>query len=284
MLVSVRSSLSAGVATALLAAGVGVAVVSPVAAAPLPVTASPTVQLSALAISLPKPTKPLTNPFGGATGATPGERIINGYNAVQPWVQYGVELGAWGVGWLPWPIGLIAPQLNIGYSAVEPLSRALVYSVAYAVDGQPELIQPTIKNGIQTSVHNLVQGELSWIASYFPPLPPIGGAAVVAPKVVARAGASVPKSAAAVTAVTDTPVSTPTKRARVKAAASTVVTLPVRVDEASSAAPDAASVAAPPASGLAAPRTHAGTRGSKATPGGATPGAASSVKAGRTGR
>ena len=86
MSVSVRSSLAAGVAAAVLAAGAGLAAVSPIAAAPLPVTASPAVQLSALAVSLPKPTKPvLTNPFGGRRRSTPGERIINGYNAIEPW-------------------------------------------------------------------------------------------------------------------------------------------------------------------------------------------------------
>lgn len=254
MLVSVRSSLSAGVAAAVLAAGVGATVVSPVAAAPLPVTASPAVQLSALAVTLPKPTKPLTNPFGGATGATPGERIINGYNAVQPWVQYGVELGAWGVGWLPWPIGLIAPQMNIGYSAVEPLSRAAVYSVAYAIDGQPELIQPTIKNGIQTSINNLVQGELSWIASYFPPLPPIRGAAAVAPK-----------AAASVTGVSITPSS---KRARVRAAVSDVApAAPASITSASTVR----------ASSVRPSRTHAGARGASSS----APHAANSAKAER---
>ncbi len=273
MSVTVRSSLAAGVAAAVLAAGAGLAAASPIAAAPLPVTASPAVQLSALAVSLPKPTKPLTNPFGGATGSTPGERIINGYNAIEPWVQYGVELGAWSVGWLPWPIGLIAPQMNIGYSAVEPLSRAAVYSVAYAIDGQPELIPPTIKNGIQTSVNNLVQGELSWIASYFPPLPPLGGAAaVVAPKPAARAAASAPKPAS-VKAIADVPFAAPGKRTRVKAAASTTIGAAATGEDISPAAPEAGPQA--PAS-----RVHKATRSASK----GTPGAASSVKAGRAGR
>lgn len=264
MVVGVRSPLlSAGLAAAVLAAGAGVAVVSPVATAPLPVTASPTVQLSALAISLPKPTKPLTNPFGGNTGATPGERIINGYNAIQPWAQYGVELSAWTVGWAPWPIGLIAPQMNIGYSAVEPLSRATVYSVAYAVDGQFDLIQPTIKNGIQTSVNNLVQGELGWIASFFPPLPPIRGAAAVKlPKAPVRAAATTAAAAPKRAAAAVVP--------RVKPAAATAVSKP------------AAAVQAPAteARKSPAPRTHKGTRSAAKR----APGAAGSEKSGRSGR
>lgn len=278
MMVSVRSSLTAGVAAAVVAAGAGVAAVSPVRVAPLPMTASPAVQLSALAISLPKPTKPLTNPFGGNTGATPGERIINGYNALEPWVQYSVELGAWGVGWLPWPIGLVAPQMNIGYSAVEPLSRAAVYSVAYAIDGQPELIKPTIQNGVQTSYNNLVRGELGWIASYFPPLPPLRGAASVAPKTAGRAAAALPGAAAGVpgasAAVPRAAAAVPRPAASIRARAA------VRAAAASARAA-AASVAAP------ALRTHADTRGaSKDTRGASkpTPGAAAGVKAGRARR
>lgn len=199
MTVSVRSYLAVGIAAAMISAGTGAAVVSPVAAAPLPVMASPAVQLSALATALPlpaaakPPTKPTTSPFGGGDPSdTPGQRIINSYNALEPWVQYGVDLSAWGVGFLPWPVNLAAPQMTIGYSGVSALSQAVVYSVAYAVDGQPELIGPTLKNGVQTAATNVVQGEIGWIRSYFPPLPPLGGAAtVIAPKAVARAAASV---------------------------------------------------------------------------------------------
>ena len=103
MTVRVKSSLAAGIAAGLVAVGTGVAVVSPVAATPPPVMASPAVQLSALAATLPlpaaakPPTKPTTNPFGGGNPSdSPGQRIINSYNALQPWVQYGVDLSAWG--------------------------------------------------------------------------------------------------------------------------------------------------------------------------------------------
>lgn len=273
MLVSIRSSLSAGIAAAVVAAGAGVAAVAPVASAPLPLLASPAVQLSALASALPKPaaaalpTKPTTNPFGGGgTASTPGERIINSYNAIQPWVQYSVELGAWGVGWLPWPIGLIAPQMNIGYSGVEPISRAVTYSVAYAVDGKWDLIQPTIKNGIQTGVNNLIQGEAAWIASYFPPLPPLGAATVpAAPRAAARA--------AAATGVK--PVAT------VKAAAaevSTPVIAPADPAPPAQAAPVAASAKPTRSNQASATRTKAARGATKATPR-----AAAGVKAGRAG-
>lgn len=282
MLVNVRSSLSAGIAAAVLAAGAGVAAVAPVASAPLPVMASPAIQLSALASVLPKPaaaafpTKPTTSPFGGGgTASTPGERIINSYNAIQPWVQYGVELSAWGVSWLPWPIGLIAPQMNIGYSGLEPVTRALTYSVAYALDGQWDLIQPTIKNGIQTGVNNLVQGEIGWIAGFFPPLPPFGAATVAGPRAATRAAASSSTPAVAPAAVSTT-VGVPAAPAPAKAAAVISLVKPARRNQVTPA-PAAATVTSSPQA--SATRSHKGTRSATGAPR-----AASSVKAGRAGR
>lgn len=304
-MIKVRSSLSACVAASLLAAGTGAAAVSPATPPPLPVIASPAVQLSALSAALPRPaaalpTKPTTSPFGGGAGSTPGERIIDGYNALQPWVQYSVELGAWAVGYLPWPVGLAAPQMLIGYSGVEPLTRAAVYSLAYALDGQWDLIGPTVKNGIETAWNNVVQGELSWIASFFPPLPPIrGGAAVTAPKAAARATASTPAIAKAVAAPGVRPTAAATVgTARISPAAVTtpdpapVETAPDTTRAPRSAPTPAAAIAAeageasaPPVGTAArlAPATrgqHKGTR--ESTKG--SPGAASSARAARAGR
>lgn len=189
MVVSVRSSLSAGLAVAgLLTAAAGAAVADPVAAPPTPESVSAAVALSAVAAALPQPAAALPSipgPFVGEPNTSPGDWIINGYNAIEPWIQYGVELGAWAVGWLPWPIGLAGAQLTIGYSGLQPITQALVYSTAYLIDGQFDLIGPTITEGIQTGVNNFIQGEIAWFASFFPPLPPIQfpvapGAATVA--------------------------------------------------------------------------------------------------------
>jgi hypothetical protein len=206
-MISVRSSLSAGLVAGLVAAGSGAAFVAPAAVVPMPVLASPAVQLSAAVAALPQPAAAaptLPGPFVPGAADSAGDAIINGYNAIQPWVQYGVELGAWAVGWLPWPIGLLGPQTTIVYSGVEPMTRALVYSTAYLIDGQPELVGPTLVNGFQTGVNNFVQGEAAWIAGFFPPLPPISlpvlpGAATAPtpPKLVGKSTA-VPKAAATV--------------------------------------------------------------------------------------
>ena len=203
MMVSVRSYLSAGLAAGLLTAAAGSVALAPVNAPPLPALASPAVQLRAAVAALPLPAAALPSipdPIDVGSAGSAGDLIINGYNAIEPWVQYSVELGAWAIGWLPWPIGLAAPQMNIAYSGIQPITQALVYSTAYLIDGEFDLIGPTITTGIQTGVDNFIQGEISWFASFFPPLPPIQfpvlPGAATAPADAARAEAPTPKPAA----------------------------------------------------------------------------------------
>lgn len=203
MMVSVRSCLSAGLAAGVLTAAAGSVALVPLSAPPLPALASPAVQLRAAIAALPLPAAALPNipdPIDVGSADSAGDAIINGYNAIEPWVQYSVELGAWAVGWLPWPIGLAAPQMIIAYSGIQPVTQALVYSTAYLIDGEFDLIGPTITNGIQTGVDNVIAGEISWFASFFPPLPPIQfpvlPGAATAPADAVRAEAPAPKPAA----------------------------------------------------------------------------------------
>jgi len=203
MMVSVRSCLSAGLAAGVLTAAAGSVALVPLSAPPLPALASPAVQLRAAIAALPLPAAALPNipdPIDVGSGDSAGDAIINGYNAIEPWVQYSVELGAWAVGWLPWPIGLAAPQVIIAYSGIQPVTQALVYSTAYLIDGEFDLIGPTITNGIQTGVDNVIAGEISWFASFFPPLPPIQfpvlPGAATAPADAVRTEAPAPKPAA----------------------------------------------------------------------------------------
>jgi len=107
-----------------------------------------------------------------ATGSA-GEAIINIFNTVEPFVQYGFELTAWAAGYLPWPIGWLGQQINIAYNTGEPIVQALVYSFAYLIDGQFDLIGPTLAFGFNLAVTNFVQGEINWVLSFLPPLPPL---------------------------------------------------------------------------------------------------------------
>ncbi len=210
MIASTRSYLTAGLSAGLVLAATGAAVVAPTAGPPPIRVASPAVALTAAFPQLP------VVDFSGVA-ESPGDWIINAYGVVQPWVEYGVELFAWATEWLPWPIGLLAPQSDIIYSGWQPFAESVVYSFAFLVDGEFDLIVPTLSAGIQTGISNLVQGEIAWILSFFPPLPPIGIAAAEAAASARSAGRTALPASAAVstesrrdlseTAVSETAVS-----------------------------------------------------------------------------
>ena len=201
MIVSARSHLSAGLAAGLVLAATGAAVVAPTAGPPPITVASPAVALTAAFPQLP------VIDFSGVADS-PGDWIINAYGVIQPWVAYGVELFAWATEWLPWPIGLLAPQADIIYSGWQPFAESVAYSLAFLVDGEFDLILPTLSAGIQTGITNLVQGEIDWILSFFPPLPPIGFAAAAATtRTVGRLAQQVPAAATTETVSAETVVS-----------------------------------------------------------------------------
>ena len=204
MFVRPRSYLTVGLSAGLVLAASGAAVVTP-AAGSAPITlASPTVELSAaLTPLLPE----IPDVAVGGLAESPGDWIINAYGVIQPWVEYGVELFAWATEWLPWPIGLLAPQADIIYSGWQPFAESVVYSFAFLLDGEFDLILPTLSAGIQTGVTNLVQGEIAWILSFFPPLPPIGPAAAEATTMAA--GRTAQPASAAAGARTESGVSEP---------------------------------------------------------------------------
>lgn len=199
MVIALRPALCTGVAAGVLAASAVVPVGAPAAPLPmaLPMVSVPAVDLAAAMQPLLEPAPAAATANVGGETASPGDLLIYAYNVIQPWVAYGVELFAWAVEWLPWPIGLLAPQADIVYSGWQPFAQSVVYSLAFLVDGQFDLVLPTLVNGIQTGVSTLVQNEIAWILSFFPPLPPFpplgsaalpaGGRAVTAPRAAATA-------------------------------------------------------------------------------------------------
>lgn len=209
--VSIRSYLSAGIA----AATVGAIVAAPIQPAPAISAAAHSFTLSAAVQPLIAPVQNAAAALGAATtqpqaaatasataaptlpdwsppsinGQSIGNAIINIYNAVEPWFQWGWEVVAWAASWV---VGALAQQINIIYDAVEPPIAAVVYSVAYLLDGEFSLIGPTLISGLQASVNNLIVGEIAWVLSFFPPLPPIGSVlgAAVSPAAAAVAAAN----------------------------------------------------------------------------------------------
>ena len=224
MTVSVRSSLAAGLAAATLGAVVLVPVSTPrTDALTLSTDAFTWSSIELSSIELSAAVAPLLAPFTSATAAvnpgpvaaatgSAGEAIINTFNAVEPFVQYGFELAAWATGYLPWPIGWLGQQIDIAYNTGEPIVQALVYSFAYLIDGQFDLIGLTLSYGLNLAVTNFVEGEIAWLLSFLPPLPPLPPpppfpTAAVASRVVAAAVAAPADSEAAAARVgTDTPV------------------------------------------------------------------------------
>jgi hypothetical protein len=219
MTVSVRSFLAAGLAAATVSAVMLVPVSTPRTDALTLSTDAFTwssielssielspIELSAAVAALPAPFTPATaaanpGPVAAATGSA-GEAIINTFNAVEPFVQYGFELAAWAAGYLPWPIGWLGQQINIAYNTGEPIVQALVYSFAYLIDGQFDLIGLTLSYGLNLAVTNFVEGEIAWLLSFLPPLPPLPppppfptaavASRVAAAAVAARANADTP--------------------------------------------------------------------------------------------
>ena len=227
MTVSVRSFLAAGLAAATVSAVMLVPVSTPRtdvltlstdaftwSSIELSSIELSPIELSAAVAALPAPFTPATaaanpGPVAAATGSA-GEAIINTFNAVEPFVQYGFELAAWAAGYLPWPIGWLGQQINIAYNTGEPIVQALVYSFAYLIDGQFDLIGLTLSYGLNLAVTNFVEGEIAWLLSFLPPLPPLPPpppfpTAAVASRVAAAAVAA---RASADTPVTEAPAVT----------------------------------------------------------------------------
>lgn len=222
--VSIRSYLATGVA----AATAVVIVASPVSP-PSPMTsATPAFTLSAAVQPLVTPVQTAAALIGTVTDAQPenqpkaaakaaavtlptapdwglpsiggqsiGNAIINIYNAVEPWVQWGFEVVAWAGSYV---VGALAQQVNILYSSVEPIVGAIVYSCAYILDGEFSLVGPTLVSGVQTAAYNLIQGEIAWVLSFFPPLPPFGSALAAAASPAAAATAAGPAASTAASA------------------------------------------------------------------------------------
>ena len=192
MLISARSALMASVAT-LTASAV---VIAPSVQPPPP--PRPAIQLAAAVQPLAQPlAQPQFNPVAfliglppslGAPFPTPpppivvptpgsiGSSIINIYNAVEPWVNYGFEVGAWAFGWVPW-IGWLAPQIwPIGYNLGESIVQSIVFNIANWLDGNISFGQGLINVGGDT-IDAFIQFGIDqwhfWLPSI--PIPPLPG-------------------------------------------------------------------------------------------------------------
>jgi hypothetical protein len=132
------------------------------------ITAAPTVVTAAA------PSAQAALGFPGVQNA-----IINTYNAINPWIDYGVNLAQYAVGWIP-VASFFAPQIGIFYySLIEPIMTSAVYNIAYVLGGSIGLVQG-ISNVINDSINagiGFVNAQINWALSFLPPLPPFPFAA-----------------------------------------------------------------------------------------------------------
>jgi len=93
------------------------------------------------------------------------------YNAVEPWVEWGFDVAAYAVGWIPY-VGWLAPQISIFYDFGEMIVRSITFNVADWLDGQINFGQGLVNVGVDT-VNAFIFLANAQLAFWLPPLPPI---------------------------------------------------------------------------------------------------------------
>jgi hypothetical protein len=167
-----RTLLMSGVAVVTATA---VAVAPPVPPRPAEPTPAATIHVVAAPAWLLAESAPIAAVNAPVAAQSIGSGIIDVYNAVQPWVAYGVSLAAYAVGWIP-VIGIFAPQITIIYgSLVQPITQSVVYNFANFLDGNISFLQGLGNIGSDTvnAIGGLVSAEINWLLSFLPPLPPL---------------------------------------------------------------------------------------------------------------
>jgi hypothetical protein len=100
-----------------------------------------------------------------------GSTIKNVYLAVEPWVRYGFEVGAYAVGWVPY-VGWLSPQIMIFYNFGERITRSITFNIADWLDGHITFGQGLINVGVDTFWSAVQLGIDQW-NFWLPPLPPL---------------------------------------------------------------------------------------------------------------
>lgn len=117
--------------------------------------------------SAPFPTPEFPPVIGGTSVSS---FIKNTYNAIEPWVQWGFELVAYGVGWVPY-VGWLAPQIMIFYNLGERIVRSITFNIADWIGGQVSFAQGLINVGVDT-INSFIFFVNDQLAFWLPPLPP----------------------------------------------------------------------------------------------------------------
>ena len=106
------------------------------------------------------------------------DAIINTYEAIEPWVQYGFEVATYAVGWIPW-VGWLAPQIMIFYHWLEPVVHSLVVNSANWLWGPLPFFEGVgnIAEDSWYAFGNFLRMQWDFWLPPLPPLPPWPGSA-----------------------------------------------------------------------------------------------------------
>lgn len=102
------------------------------------------------------------------------------YDAVEPWVEWGFDVAAYAVGWIPW-VGWLAPQISIFYDFGEMIVRSITFNIADWLDRQISFGQGLRNVAVDTinSFIFLANAQLDFWLPPLPPIPPIPGSTTI---------------------------------------------------------------------------------------------------------
>lgn len=199
---SVRSSLTTAVAAVSAVAIAAAPSVAEPGHHPAPTSASPLVRVVAQPVQLSAAVTPLATasvadlpslltdfvqrivvpPSSSASFPSPqfppvvvGNSLSSGikniYNAVEPWVEWGFEVAAYAVGWVPW-VGWLSPQIMIFYYLGERIVRSITFNIADWIGGSVSFAQG-LRNVAVDTINSFIYFANDQLAFWLPPLPPI---------------------------------------------------------------------------------------------------------------
>jgi PE family len=109
-----------------------------------------------------------------AASGSIGDAIKAGYLLVEPYVQYGFDLAAYAVGYLPY-VGWLAPQIYFLYDMFEPMVQAGLFNTIDWLQGSISFAQGLANfwDATTASINQFISTEIYWALSFLPPLPPL---------------------------------------------------------------------------------------------------------------
>jgi hypothetical protein len=125
--------------------------------------------------ALPRLLSGITNAaVAPAASGSIANAIENAYLFVEPYVQYGFNLLAYAVGFVPW-VGFLAPQINFFYNLIEPIVQSALFNTLDWLSGAISFGHglSNFFAATASSINFFIQTEINWVLGFFPPLPPL---------------------------------------------------------------------------------------------------------------